>query len=149
MSSRTRKRKVVVNDESAVNDSESTTTTTTTSSIKKSKKTSNDQSSIVALGVVHELPADLRTALTSDKNVLAKWNSLTPLARNEWICWTIAPKTAETRKEHVERVPQHLLEGKRRPCCWPGCSHRERGPTKKGTTNNSNTETDSESCARK
>jgi len=43
-------------------------------------------------GVVHELPKDLREALMSDSKALAKWESLTPLARNEWICWTTLVK---------------------------------------------------------
>jgi len=75
-------------------------------------------------GVVHTLPADLRKALTSNKKVLAAWRDITPLARNEWICWTTNVKKAETRKEHVERVVSELAEGIRRPCCWPGCPHR-------------------------
>jgi len=75
-------------------------------------------------GAVHSLPADLRTALISDPAALAKWEDITPLARNEWICWTTIVKKAETRKEHIERLCSELLEGKRRPCCWPGCPHR-------------------------
>lgn len=78
----------------------------------------------IAGGVVHEVPSDLRKALRADSKVLAVWNSLTPLARNEWICWVTSVKKAETREEHVERVPVHLGEGKRRPCCWMGCVHR-------------------------
>jgi len=75
-------------------------------------------------GVVHALPADLRKALVSDPATLAKWEDITPLARNEWICWTISVKKPETRKEHVGRVCPELKEGVRRPCCWPGCQHR-------------------------
>lgn len=78
----------------------------------------------VATGVVHEVPEDLREALTADPDVLEAWNDLTPLARNEWICWTISVKRPETRANHVQRVHAELLEGKRRPCCWPGCPHR-------------------------
>ena len=78
----------------------------------------------IATGVVHEVPVDLRKALTSDPDALAKWNDLTPLARNEWICWTISVKKPETRREHVERVRAELKEGMRRPCCWYGCIHR-------------------------
>lgn len=85
----------------------------------------------IAGGVVHEIPADLRKALTSDKAVLERWEDLTPLARNEWICWTINVKTEETRKKHVERVVTELLEGKRRPCCWIGCIHRTDKPISK------------------
>lgn len=79
-------------------------------------------------GVVHKLPADLREALTSDSKALALWESLTPLARNEWICWTILVKKEETRKDHVRRVVTELKEGMRRPCCWIGCIHRKDKP---------------------
>lgn len=75
-------------------------------------------------GVVHELPTDLEKALRSDAKALTLWESLTPLSRNEWICWTISVKKQETRKEHVERVVSELKEGMRRPCCWIGCIHR-------------------------
>jgi hypothetical protein len=82
----------------------------------------------IATGVVHEVPPDLRKALASDPDVLAKWNGLTPLARNEWICWTISVKKPETRREHVERVRTEIKEGMRRPCCWMGCIHRTDKP---------------------
>ncbi len=78
----------------------------------------------VATGVVHTVPPDMRKALTANKDVLEAWNDLTPLARNEWICWTTIVKKPETRAEHIERMQEQLLEGKRRPCCWPGCPHR-------------------------
>lgn len=74
---------------------------------------------------MHAMPTDLRNALTSDKSVLERWEDLTPLARNEWICWTITVKQAETRKNHIKRTVTELLEGKRRPCCWIGCIHRK------------------------
>jgi hypothetical protein len=75
-------------------------------------------------GVVHDLPEDLRNTLAADAEALAAWEDLTPLARNEWICWTISVKKPETRQEHVERVRTELKEGMRRPCCWIGCIHR-------------------------
>jgi Bacteriocin-protection, YdeI or OmpD-Associated len=75
-------------------------------------------------GVAHELPADLRKALLSDPKALAAWEDITPLSRNEWICWTISVKTPEKRKEHIGRVVSELKEGMRRPCCWYGCTHR-------------------------
>ena len=75
-------------------------------------------------GVVHTVPADLKKALTTAPGVLDKWNDLTPLARNEWICWATIVKMPGTRKEHIERLCNELLEGERRPCCWPGCPHR-------------------------
>lgn len=75
-------------------------------------------------GVVHEMPADLRKALTSAPAARSVWGSLTPLARNEWICWNITVKQPQTRKNHIERTITELSEGKRRPCCWIGCIHR-------------------------
>ncbi|HVM76767.1 MAG TPA: YdeI/OmpD-associated family protein [Candidatus Paceibacterota bacterium] len=75
-------------------------------------------------GVAHPLPADLKKALASDPKALALWEDITPLARNEWICWTIAPKSPEKREEHINRVRSELKEGMRRPCCWIGCTHR-------------------------
>jgi hypothetical protein len=76
-------------------------------------------------GTVHSVPSDLRKALTSDSAALALWEDLTPLARNEWICWVTFVKKEETRKEHVQRVVSELKEGMRRPCCWIGCIHRK------------------------
>ncbi|MCB0949118.1 MAG: YdeI/OmpD-associated family protein, partial [Mycobacterium sp.] len=38
-------------------------------------------------GVVHSLPADLRAALIGNATALAAWRDITPLARNEFICW--------------------------------------------------------------
>ena len=82
----------------------------------------------VSNGVVHKVPTDLREVLTSDPKALALWESLTPLARNEWICWATFVKKPETRKQHVERVRTELKEGMRRPCCWLGCIHRTDKP---------------------
>ena len=79
-------------------------------------------------GVAHAMPADLKKALASDPKALAKWEDITPLARNEWICWVISVKQAETRHQHVKRVCSELKEGMRRPCCWAGCMHRKDKP---------------------
>lgn len=79
----------------------------------------------ISSGTVHKITTDIREALTSDSKALLAWESLTPLARNEWICWVIDVKRAETRKEHVERMIKELKEGMRRPCCWYGCIHRK------------------------
>jgi uncharacterized protein YdeI (YjbR/CyaY-like superfamily) len=78
----------------------------------------------LAGGTVHEMPADLKKALTSAPAARAKWESLTPLARNEWICWNVTVKQEQTRVNHIGRTITELQEGKRRPCCWLGCIHR-------------------------
>ncbi len=75
-------------------------------------------------GTVHKLPTDLKEALMASSKALAAWRSLTPLSRNEWICWTVTVKQQKTRDEHVKRVVSELKEGMRRPCCWIGCIHR-------------------------
>lgn len=79
----------------------------------------------ISSGTVHKMPLDLRKALASDKAALKLWEDLTPLARNEWICWVTFVKKDETRKEHVKRTISELKEGMRRPCCWLGCIHRK------------------------
>ena len=78
----------------------------------------------ISIGTVHKLPSDLRKALTFDKVARAAWDDLTPLARNEWICWVTFVQKEETKREHVKRLINELKEGKRRPCCWIGCTHR-------------------------
>jgi uncharacterized protein YdeI (YjbR/CyaY-like superfamily) len=83
-------------------------------------------------GVVHKMPADLREALVANAAALAAWNDITPLARNEFICWVEDAKQEVTRKRRIRRTQEELEEGKRRPCCWPGCKHRERTGAKSG-----------------
>jgi uncharacterized protein YdeI (YjbR/CyaY-like superfamily) len=75
-------------------------------------------------GPVHETPTDLRKALRSDGTTQAAWKNLTPLARNEWICWVISARQETTRKRRIQRAVEDLQAGKRRPCCWRGCPHR-------------------------
>ncbi|MDN5819482.1 MAG: YdeI/OmpD-associated family protein [bacterium] len=91
--------------------------------------------STISTGTVHDLPADLKKALVAEPAALQAWQSLTPLARNEWICWVVSVKQKSTRENHVERAVSELQEGKRRPCCWMGCIHRtdkEISPSIKG-----------------
>lgn len=78
----------------------------------------------ISSGVVHDLPDDLKKALLADAKAAEAWETITPLARNEWICWTTSVKKQETRDDHVRRAAKELAEGKRRPCCWIGCIHR-------------------------
>lgn len=78
----------------------------------------------IAEGVAHKVPEDLKKTLQADPLARTAWNDLTPLARNEWICWITFVKKEETRKEHAKRAIKELKEGKRRPCCWLGCTHR-------------------------
>ncbi|MCX7728802.1 MAG: YdeI/OmpD-associated family protein [Bacteroidia bacterium] len=72
----------------------------------------------------HPIPDNLKKLLLADNILLQKWNVLTPIARNEWICWVTIPKKEETKKERLERLKEDILNNKKRPCCWPGCPHR-------------------------
>ena len=75
-------------------------------------------------GVVHDLPADLKKALEGDSKALETWEDITPLARNEYICWIESAKKAETRAKRISWGCENLRDGKRRPCCWLGYPHR-------------------------
>ncbi len=78
----------------------------------------------IAGGVVHTMPADLKSAIVSNKAVLSLWEDITPLARNEWICWVTSGKKAETRDMRINKAISKMKGGMRRPCCWIGCIHR-------------------------
>src|SRR3954470_4990771 len=82
-------------------------------------------------GTVHEAREDLQAAVRSKAKVLMLWESLTPLGRNEFICWVDDAKQLTTRQRRIERTCAELLEGKKRPCCWAGCIHRtDKGPSR-------------------
>lgn len=84
-----------------------------------------------AQGTVHQAQDDMRAALTADPAILALWQSLTPLGRNEFICWVDDAKQAPTRERRIRRTVEELAEGKKRPCCWAGCIHRtDKAPSK-------------------
>lgn len=74
--------------------------------------------------MVHKAPPDFRKAINASAVVREAWDDITPLARNEWICWATSAKKAETRSHRLETMCDMLESGKRRPCCWPGCPHR-------------------------
>ena len=78
----------------------------------------------------HDTPDDLIRILSGDPQLQAKWDGLTPLARNKWICWMTSPKTDATRMKRLGRLQEDVLAGKRRPCCWPGCPHRRESARK-------------------
>ncbi len=77
---------------------------------------------------VHALPADLRAAIKAVPKVQALWDDITPLARNEWICWVTSGKKAETRSIRIKKAISKMRGGMRRPCCWAGCMHRADKP---------------------
>ncbi len=75
-------------------------------------------------GAVHDMPPDLQRAIDGDPVAQAAWVHVTPLARNEWICWVTSAKKDETRQRRIAVGLDKLRKGMRRPCCWPGCPHR-------------------------
>jgi uncharacterized protein YdeI (YjbR/CyaY-like superfamily) len=85
---------------------------------------------VANLNFLHKLPADMKEVLDLQSDVKNKWNTLTKLTQNEWICWVTIVKKVETRQEHLVRFREDLRSGKRRPCCWPGCPHRSASAAK-------------------
>jgi uncharacterized protein YdeI (YjbR/CyaY-like superfamily) len=78
----------------------------------------------LAQGVVHRVPMDVQKTIIPNLAVQTIWNKITPLARNEWICWIESAKKKETRLKRIKIMHENLIAGKHRPCCWPGCPHR-------------------------
>lgn len=82
-------------------------------------------------GLVHELPSDLKVALTETKEITDLWEAITPIARNEFLCWVEDAKQEKTRERRIRRTVEELLNGQKRPCCWVGCIHRtDKKPSK-------------------
>ena len=78
----------------------------------------------LAGGTVHTMPTDWQKAIIATPKARAVWEDVTPLARNEWICWVISGKKAQTRDIRIKKGLSKLKGGMRRPCCWAGCPHR-------------------------
>jgi uncharacterized protein YdeI (YjbR/CyaY-like superfamily) len=73
---------------------------------------------------MHQLPKDFKKSIIQIPKVKALWEEITPLAKNEWICWVTSGKKAETRNIRLQKAIAKLKSGMRRPCCWAGCPHR-------------------------
>lgn len=78
----------------------------------------------VRSGTVHKTPPDLQKIFTANSKAREVWEDVTPLARNEWICWIESAKKLETRDRRIKIMLDKFSLGKRRPCCWAGCPHR-------------------------
>ena len=78
----------------------------------------------ISSGTVHKLPADLRAMIAAHPDMYDRWEDITPLARNEFICWITSAMKAETRTRRIDIARDKLAKGERRPCCWVGCIHR-------------------------
>ncbi|MCR4295975.1 MAG: YdeI/OmpD-associated family protein [Elusimicrobia bacterium] len=78
----------------------------------------------IVSGAAHRMPADFGKAIAADPVARIAWADITPLARNEWICWVTSAKKEATRKDRISVGLDKMRKGMRRPCCWPGCPHR-------------------------
>lgn len=78
----------------------------------------------VNIAMPHKLPADLKKAIASVPKVQKLWDDITPLARNEWVCWVVSGKMEKTREIRIAKAISKMKGGMRRPCCWMGCPHR-------------------------
>ena len=78
----------------------------------------------IVAAAVHKMPTDFRKAVESVPTVRNLWEDITPLARNEWICWVTSAKKTETRERRIIVGLDKMRKGMRRPCCWAGCPHR-------------------------
>lgn len=78
----------------------------------------------ISSGTIHKIPADLEKSIMPIPKVFALWEDITPLARNEWICWVTSGKKEETRNIRINKAISKMRSGMRRPCCWAGCTHR-------------------------
>ncbi|HIA91912.1 TPA: hypothetical protein EYO12_02215 [Candidatus Saccharibacteria bacterium] len=85
----------------------------------------------LSAGIHHKLPSDLAAALAETDEIIQLWEAITPIARNEFICWVEDAKQDKTRARRIERTVEELLDGQKRPCCWVGCIHRtDKKPSK-------------------
>lgn len=70
------------------------------------------------------MPDDLNDALAETGELTGLWENLTPIGRNEFICWVEDARQQKTRTRRIRRTVEELMEGQKRPCCWAGCIHR-------------------------
>lgn len=72
----------------------------------------------------HNVPKTVLSVLKKDTELSALWNNFTDIQRNEWCCYTTTGIKPETQEKHVKRMVNDIKDGKKTPCCWPGCLHR-------------------------
>ena len=65
-----------------------------------------------------KIPTDWEKALKKDAAARSVWQTLTPMARWDWIRWISSAKQQGTRTRRVDVACSKLKGGKRRPCCF-------------------------------
>lgn len=66
------------------------------------------------------IPAGLKKAFAGAPRAFDQWNSVTPIARRDWIFWISTAKKIETRANRIEKAIDMLSSGKKRVCCFAG-----------------------------
>lgn len=66
------------------------------------------------------VPVDLSKALAASPRSLRSWESITPMARRDWIFSICSTRQPETRKRRIDKAVDMLKTGHRRLCCFPG-----------------------------
>lgn len=69
-------------------------------------------------------PVDFEKIISNNPKVKKTWDEITPIAKNEWICFLTSTKTEKGKEQRYARAEDQLAKGQKRPCCWPGCPHR-------------------------
>ncbi len=64
------------------------------------------------------VPEDLMSAIKSSQPAFALWQTITPMARWEWVRWLRSTANPETRKKRLKVAVSKLNSGEKRPCCW-------------------------------
>ena len=65
-------------------------------------------------------PMELSKALAGVPKAAAMWDTITPMARQNWILWICSGKLEETRLVRIEKACDMLASGKKRVCCFGG-----------------------------
>jgi Bacteriocin-protection, YdeI or OmpD-Associated len=80
-----------------------------------------------------DIPEDFQAALAHAPDICEVWESITPMARWEWVRWINATKNRQTRERRVDVGISKLRSGKRRPCCFDLASCTDPDLSKNGT----------------
>ena len=75
---------------------------------------------------MHKLPADLREGLIASPTALDAWKDITPLARNEFLCWVEDAKQEATRQRVFAGLRKSWRRASGDRVAGPGARHRER-----------------------
>ena len=65
-----------------------------------------------------EIPDDFAEALIINKSAKHLFDTVTPMARWEWLRWIRATNKSETRERRITVACSKLAAGEKRPCYW-------------------------------